>query len=83
MSQFTREYARLWRAAAAIVDGKNERLTARGCRQLIPEPDAGAVRDFRVICTAPSRFSDAIVVALAGGLLADFALRMVRYRRWR
>ena len=70
------------RRRAAIVDGKNERLTWRaGCRQLIPEPDAGAlVRDFRrdMHFVAHSRFSDAIGSrALAGGLLADFALRMV------
>lgn len=77
------------RRRAAIVDGKNERLTWRaGCRQLIPEPDAGGlVRDFRrdMHFVAHSRFSDAIGShALAGGMLADFALRVVEgYRRWR
>lgn len=74
----------VWRAAGPRSStGKNERLTWRaGCRQLIPEPDAGAlVRDFRrdMHFVAHSRFSDAIGSrALAGGLLADFALRMVQ-----
>lgn len=74
----------VWRAAGPRSStGKNERLTWRaGCRQLIPEPDAGRlVRDFRrdMHFVAHSRFSDAIGSrALAGGLLADFALRMVQ-----
>ncbi|VCY73525.1 HTH-type transcriptional regulator YesS [Klebsiella pneumoniae] len=85
VSQFTREYARLYGAPPGRDRRreKNERLTWRaGCRQLIPEPDAGAlVRDFRrdMHFVAHSRFSDAIGShALAGGLLADFALRMVQ-----
>ncbi len=85
VSQFTREYARLYGAPPGR-DRRREkwkRLTWRaGCRQLIPEPDAGAlVRDFRrdMHFVAHSRFSDAIGSrALAGGLLADFALRMVQ-----
>ncbi len=74
----------VWRAAGPRSStGKNERLTWRaGCRQLIPEPDAGAlVRDFRrdMHFVAHSRSSDAIGShAFAGGLLADFALRMVQ-----
>lgn len=85
VSQFTREYARLYGAPPGRDRRreKNERLTWRaGCRQLIPEPDAGGlVRDFRrdMHFVAHSRFSDAIGShALAGGMLADFALRVVQ-----
>ena len=84
VSQFTREYARLYGATPGrrSPTGENERLTCRaGRRRLLPEPGAGGlVRDFRrdMHFVAHSRLNDPIGGCARGRLLANFALRVVQ-----
>ena len=85
VSQFTREYARLYGAPPGRDRRREkiERLTWRaGWRRLLPEPGSGgSVVECRrnMHFVAHSRLNDPIGgCALAGGLLANFALRVVQ-----